>query len=107
MANVEWAARQTWDTGEFKVAKKTIRAKYPASHVHDETSCASIMKILAEVNDARNLSPAAALTGMAVVGDEGISFLGALADGMDHGKAFAVGSTSDSLVEQNSTRSMV
>ena len=23
MANVEWAARQTWDTGEFKDAKRT------------------------------------------------------------------------------------
>ena len=105
MANVKWAARQTWDTGEFKDAKKAIRAKYPASHVHVPTSCAVIMAILAEADEARDLSRAAAPTGMALAVDEGISFLDALTEGMESGEAFAVGSNSESSVEQKSRRS--
>ena len=105
MANVEWAARQTWDTGEFKDAKKAIRAKYPASHVHDATTSADIMAILAEADEARDLSRAAAPTGMALAVDEGLSFLDALTDGMDRGEAFAVGSNSESSIEVKSRRS--
>ena len=105
MANVEWAARQTWDTGEFKDAKKTIRAKYPASHVHDATTSADIMAILAEADEARDLSRADAPKGMALAVDEGLSFLDALTDGMDRGEAFAVGSDSESSIEVKSRRS--
>jgi hypothetical protein len=105
MANVEWAARQTWDTGEFKDAKKSIRAKYQASHVHDATSSADIMAILAEADEARDLSRADAPKGMALAVDEGLSFLDALTDGMDRGEAFAVGSDSDSSIEVKSRRS--
>ena len=76
VANVKWAARQTWGTGNFKDAQKTISDKYPVSHVHDTTSCAAIMTTLAEADKAH--------TGMALVVDKGIRFLGALTDRMDH-----------------------
>ena len=102
LANIDWAARRTWDTGEFKDAKKAIREKYQAGHVHDATSSSDIMAILAEADEARDLSQANAPTGMALAVDEGLSFLDALTDGMDHGEAFAVTSDSESLVEVNS-----
>ena len=81
LANVGWAARQTWDTGEFKDARKAFRAKYQASHVHDATSSTDIMAILAEADEAQDLSQADAPTGMALTIDEGLSFLDALTDG--------------------------
>ena len=63
------------------------------------------MAILAEADEARDLSRAAAPTGMALAVDEGISFLDALTEGMESGEAFAVGSDSESSVEQKSRRS--
>ena len=101
MENAKWAARQTWDTGEFKDAKKAVRAKYPSSHVHAATSCAAIMAILAEVDEARDLSRATVPTGIALSVDKGISFLNALTNGMDQGEFFAIASNSGSLVEKN------
>ena len=52
MANIKWAARQTWDTVEFKDTKKAVCTMYPVSHAHDTTSCAAIMAILAEADEA-------------------------------------------------------
>ena len=95
LANVEWAARHTWDTGEFKDAKKAIRAKYQASYVHDATTRADIIVILAAADEARDSSRAKAPTGMALPVDEGLSFLDALNDGMDSREAFAVASDSE------------
>ena len=105
MANVEWAARKTWDAGEFKDAKKAIQAKYPASHVHDATTSADIMAILAEANEAWDLSQAKAPTRMALAVDEGPSFLDTLTDRMDHGEAFIIASDSKSSIEVKSRQS--
>ena len=91
-------ARQTWDTGGFKNAKEAVHAKYSASHVHDATSCAAIMAILAEADIAHDLIRATASTGMTLVVDEGISFLDALTDGMDRGESFAIASDRKSSV---------
>ena len=44
LANAAWTARQLWDTGEFKDAKRILRSKYSASYVHDAASLADILK---------------------------------------------------------------
>ena len=44
LANVEWVARQTWDTGEFKDTKLILRPKYSTSHVHNTNSLADILR---------------------------------------------------------------
>ena len=93
------------DTGKFKDAKKAVCKVYPTSHVHDATSCAAIIAILAEADGAPYLSQATASTRIALAVDEGISFLDALTDGMDRGEAFAIASNCESLVEQKSRRS--
>ena len=102
MENVEWAAKKNWDTGDFKDTKKAIQAKYPAEQIHDATTSADIITILAEADEAQDLSRAEAPTRMALAVDEGLSLLGALTDGMDRREAFAVASNSESSIEVKS-----
>ena len=107
LANAEWAARQSWDTGEFKDAKRVLRSKYSASHVHDAASLADILKTYAAGDEARDLRRAAAPTGRALAVTEGLSFLEALTreddDDTEAGEAFAAGSESDSSAETKAT----
>ena len=63
------------------------------------------MAILAEANEAWDLSQAKAPTGMALAVDEGLSFLSALTDRMGSGEAFAVASDSNSSIEVKPRRS--
>ena len=55
LANAKWVARQSWDTGEFKDAKRILRFKYSTSHVHDADSFADILKTYAAGDEARDL----------------------------------------------------
>ena len=76
-----------------------------ASHSHDAASCTNIMVILADADEAQDLSQPKAPTGMAFAVKKGISSLDALTDGMDRGEAFVVASNSKSLIKHKSRRS--
>ena len=63
------------------------------------------MSILAEVDEARDLTQCKAPTRMALAVGEGMSFLDALTNGMDRGEAFAAAGNSESSIKQESRRS--
>jgi ElaB/YqjD/DUF883 family membrane-anchored ribosome-binding protein len=53
LANVEWAARQSWGT-EISVAHRTIKAKYRYNHTHNTASFKEILKVLTRADEARD-----------------------------------------------------
>jgi len=53
LANMEWAARQSWGT-EISVAHRTIKAKYRYNHTHDTASIKEILKVLTGADKARD-----------------------------------------------------
>ena len=53
LANVEWAARQSWGT-EISAAHCTIKAKYRYDHTHDMASIKEILKVLTGTDEARD-----------------------------------------------------
>ena len=53
LANMEWAAQQTWGA-EISVAHRKIVAKYKYNHVHDAESIRGILRILATVDAAQD-----------------------------------------------------
>jgi hypothetical protein len=59
LANVEWAARQSWGT-EISVTHHTIKAKYRYDHTHDTASIKVILKVLTGVDEARDCRKAPA-----------------------------------------------
>jgi len=50
LANMEWAARQSWGT-EISAAHSTIKAKYRYDHTHDTASIKEILKVLTGANE--------------------------------------------------------
>jgi hypothetical protein len=59
LANVEWAARQSWGT-EISVAHRTIKAKYRYDHTHNTASIKEILKALTRAEKARDRCKATA-----------------------------------------------
>jgi len=53
LANVEWAARQSWGT-EISVAHRTIKAKYRYDHTHNTAPIKEILKVLTGADEARD-----------------------------------------------------
>ena len=53
LANVEWAAQQSWGM-EISVAHRTIKAKYRYDHTHDTASIKEILKVLTGADEARD-----------------------------------------------------
>jgi hypothetical protein len=53
LANIEWAARQSWGT-EISVAHCSIKAKYRYNHSHDTNSIKEILKMLTGADKARD-----------------------------------------------------
>jgi ElaB/YqjD/DUF883 family membrane-anchored ribosome-binding protein len=53
LANMEWAARQSWGT-EISIAHRTIKAKYRYDHTHDTASIKEILKVLTSADEARD-----------------------------------------------------
>ena len=53
LANMEWAAHQSWGT-EISVAHHTIKAKYRYDHTHNTTSIKEILKVLTGADEARD-----------------------------------------------------
>ena len=53
LANMEWAARQSWGT-EISVAHRTIKAKYRYDYTHDTASIKEILKVLTGADEARD-----------------------------------------------------
>ena len=53
LANMEWAAYQSWGT-EISVAHHTIKAKYRYDHTHNTTSIKEILKVLTGADEARD-----------------------------------------------------
>lgn len=64
LANVEWAAQQTWGL-EIGVAQREINTTYSHDHIHDATSIKNILKMLAKADEARDRMKAQAPTGFA------------------------------------------
>jgi len=52
LANVEWAARQSWGT-KISIAHCTIKEKYRYNHTHDTASIKEILKVLTGADEAR------------------------------------------------------
>jgi len=59
LANVEWAAQQSWGT-EISVAHRTIKAKYRYNHTHNMASINEILKVLTRADEARDWRKATA-----------------------------------------------
>ncbi len=59
LANVEWAARQSWGT-EISVAHRTIKAKYRYDPTHNAASIKEILKALTRADEARDRCKATA-----------------------------------------------
>jgi len=59
LANVEWAARQSWGT-EISVAHCIIKAKYRYDHTHNTASIKEILKVLTGADEARDCRKAPA-----------------------------------------------
>ena len=53
LANVEWAARQSWGM-EISVAHCIIKAKYRYDHTHNTASIKEILKVLTGADEARD-----------------------------------------------------
>jgi len=53
LANVEWAARQSWGT-KISIAHCTIKEKYRYNHTHDTASIKEILKVLTGADEARD-----------------------------------------------------
>ncbi len=53
LANVEWAAQQSWGT-EISIAHCTIKAKYSYDHINDTASIKEILKVLTGADEARD-----------------------------------------------------
>ena len=53
MANLEWAARQSWGM-EISVAHRTIKTKYRYDHTHNTASIKKILKVLTRADEARD-----------------------------------------------------
>ena len=75
LANMEWAARQSWGT-EISVAHSTIKAKYRYDHTHDTASIKEILKVLTGADEeARDLRKAPAPGEKAEVVSKGLESL--------------------------------
>ena len=74
LANVEWAARQSWGT-EIGVAHRTIKAKYRYDHTHDTASIKEILKVLSGADEARDRRKAPAPGEKAEMVSQGLEHL--------------------------------
>jgi hypothetical protein len=74
LANVEWAARQSWGT-EIGVAHRTIKAKYRYDHTHDTASIKEILKVLTGADKARDRCKAPAPGEKAAMVSQGLEHL--------------------------------
>ena len=59
LANMEWAARQSWGT-DISVAHRTINVKYRYDHTHNTASIKEILKVLTGAEEARDCRKAPA-----------------------------------------------
>ena len=74
LANVEWAAQQSWGA-EISVAQHKIVATYRYDHTHDKDSIRNILKILAGADEARDRRKATAPGGAADMVSQGMERL--------------------------------
>ena len=74
LANMEWAARQSWGT-EISVAHRTIKAKYRYDHTHNTASIKEILKVLTGADEARDRRKAPALGEKAEMVSQGLESL--------------------------------
>jgi hypothetical protein len=102
LANVEWAARQSWGT-EIGVAHRTIKAKYRYDHTHDKASIKEILKVLSGADEARDRRKAPAPGEKAEMVSQGLEHLRQLiqrqpslsSDGSDTESAYATTDSED------------
>ena len=74
LANVEWAAQQTWGA-EISVAHQKIKEKYLYNHAHDAASIKAISKILAAADESRDRRKAKAPEELADMVSQGMTRL--------------------------------
>jgi hypothetical protein len=74
LANVEWAARQSWGT-EISVAHRTIKGKYRYDYTHDTASIKEILKVLTGADEARDRRKAPTPGEMAEMVSQGLESL--------------------------------
>ena len=65
--------RQSRLGGEFRDAIQSIRQKITYNKVHDATTCAEIMKLLAAADEALDIGKAKSPSGMANAIEEGLN----------------------------------
>ena len=98
MANVEWAAQQSWGI-EITAAHQKIRTKYAYNYVHDATLITDVLAMLAAADEIRDLRKAKAPGELADYVSQGMTRLQQLVNNPP-GIQYAADTTDDDTVDE-------